>query len=93
MPKPSEGVVWRLQNVCFGIIWDIGSKSRYMLQIISCRAVLDDFGLQQARGSKRSVLDIVLNNFGPPRCSKLLFRCRFGLFRVPFGITSKVNQL
>ena len=52
MPKPLEGVVWRLQNICFGIIWDNGSKSRYMLQLVSSRSVLDDFGTRQPRCSK-----------------------------------------
>ena len=92
-PKPSEGVVWRLQNVCFGIIWDNGSKSRYMLQFVSSRAVLDDFGARQPRCSKRLVFYIVLNSLGPPRRSKLRFRCCFRIFRGPFGITSKLNPL
>ena len=78
-----------------GLFWyhlDNGSKSRCMLQIVSCRTVLDDVGLRQPRCSKRSIVDIVLNSFGPLRRSKLQFRCRLGLFRVPFGITSKVDQ-
>ena len=53
MPKPSEGVVWRLQNVCFSMIWDNGFKSRYMLQFVSSRIVLDDFGARQPRRSKQ----------------------------------------
>ncbi len=89
MPKPSEGVVSRLQIIRFGIILEhFGPKAAQMLQMVSFDIALNHYGPKAVPMLLLASLRIILDYFGP-RAAQMLEVISSGAILDQFGCPKK----
>ena len=89
MPKPSEGVVQRLQLIRFGIILEyFGPKAAQMLQMVSFDIALNHYGPKAVQMLLLASLRIILDYFGP-RAAQMLEVISSGAILDHFGCPKK----